>query len=97
MGEHPWTEDCQKAWDDLKSYLTHLPTLRQPMEREPLILYLTISKKVVRSVLVKEEGGRQWSIYYVSKSLHGAEVRYPILQTAIYALVLASRRLRPYF
>ncbi len=39
----------------------------------------------------------QWPVYYVSKSLHGAEVRYPLLQKAIYALVLASRRLHPYF
>ncbi|WP_369010891.1 RNase H-like domain-containing protein [Escherichia coli] len=60
-------------------------------------MYLTVTEKAVSSVLVKEEGAKQWPIYYVSKSLHGAEIRYPLLQKAIYALVLAGRRLRPYF
>ncbi len=46
---------------------------------------------------MKEEGGRQCPVYYVSKSLYGAEVWYPLLQKAIYALVLVGRRLRPYF
>ncbi|WP_271039623.1 reverse transcriptase domain-containing protein [Agrobacterium sp. ST15.13.040] len=94
---HPWDEDCQKAWEELKVYLASLPTLRQPREGEPLVLYLAVTEKAVSSVLIKEEGPKQWPVYYVSKSLHGAEVRYPLLQKAIYALVLAGRRLRPYF
>ncbi|WP_248788867.1 ribonuclease H family protein, partial [Escherichia coli] len=87
--DHPWDEDCQKAWEQLKVYLASLPTLRQSQEGEPLVLYLAVTEKAVSSVLVKEEGPKQWPVYYVSKSLHGAEVRYPLLQKAIYALVLA--------
>ncbi len=61
------------------------------------MLYLAVAEKALSSVLIKEEGAVQWPVYYVSKYLRGAEIRYPLLQKAIYALVLASRRLRPYF
>ncbi len=30
--EHLWNSECQKAWDELKDYLTKLPTLRQTQE-----------------------------------------------------------------
>ncbi|WP_248786424.1 reverse transcriptase family protein, partial [Escherichia coli] len=49
--DHPWDEDCQKAWEEHKVYLASLPTLRQPQEGEPLVLYLAVTKKAVSSVL----------------------------------------------
>ena len=41
--------------------------------------------------------GIQWPIYYVSKSLHEAEVRYLPLEKAILAIVLGKRKLPYYF
>ncbi len=50
------------------------------MEGEPLIVYITTTKKVVSSVLVRvDEGGKRWLVYYVNKPLHDAEVRYQLL------------------
>lgn len=45
---------------------------------------------------MREEGGSQFSIYYVSKSLLDAETRYSNMKKLVYALILASRKLRPY-
>ena len=36
-------------------------------------------------------------VYYVSKVLHGAELRYPHAEKVVLALVMAARKLRPYF
>jgi len=36
-------------------------------------------------------------VYYVSHALEGAEVNYPLIEKFAYALVKASRKLRPYF
>ncbi len=77
--------------------MTHLLTLRKPKEGEPLNFYCAVIEKAISSILVRVEGKRKWPVYYVSKSLDGAEVRYPIMEKAIYALKLASRRLWPYF
>ena len=41
--------------------------------------------------------GIQWPVYYVSKSLHEAEVRYLPLEKAILAIVLGKRKLPYYF
>ncbi|XP_070039741.1 uncharacterized protein [Nicotiana tomentosiformis] len=51
----------------------------------------------VSAILVREDKGNQFSIYYVSKSLLDAETRYPHLEKLALALVMASRKLRPYF
>ena len=49
------------------------------------------------AVLIKEEAKVQWSIYYVSRTLRDAETRYTKLEKLTYALLIAARRLRPYF
>ena len=47
--------------------------------------------------MVKEEKKVQWPVYYVSKMLLDAKTRYPELEKLALALVVASKKLRPYF
>ena len=56
-----------------------------------------VSDRATSSVLVREEEGVQYPIYYTSKSLLDAETRYPPLEKWALALVVAARKLRPYF
>ena len=62
-----------------------------------LFLYLTVSDHATSSVLVREEEGVQYPIYYTSKALLDAETRYPSLEKWALALVVAAQKLRPYF
>ncbi|XP_074326953.1 uncharacterized protein LOC141664894 [Apium graveolens] len=71
--------------------------LSNPKARETLVLYLAVSDFAVSAVLVREENGIQLLVYYVSKRLADAETRYTSLEKLAYALILASRKLRPYF
>ena len=48
-------------------------------------------------VLIREDNGLQRPVYYVSKLLHEAEIRYSPLEKAILAMVHASRKLPYYF
>ncbi|KAL5548054.1 hypothetical protein UlMin_003285 [Ulmus minor] len=68
-----------------------------PHEEDFLILYLAVSKGAVSSALVREEDGIQWPIYYTSKSLFDAEMRYPEIEKLALALMVAAQKLRPYF
>lgn len=61
------------------------------------MVYLGVSEVVVSDVLVRENKGTQSLIYYVSKTLVDAEMRYPHLEKLAFSLVVASRMLRPYF
>ncbi|XP_056857094.1 uncharacterized protein LOC130506461 [Raphanus sativus] len=92
-----WTDKCEQALSDLKSYLTTPPLLSKPLEGDVLLLYLAVSEHAVSTILVREEGRKQHPIYYVSKSLLDAETRYCHLEKLAFALVNASRKLRPYF
>lgn len=60
-------------------------------------MYLAVSEYSISAVLVGEEELTQYPMYYVSKRLLDAETRYTNMGKLAYALILASRKLRPYF
>ncbi|KAK8918768.1 hypothetical protein KSP39_PZI021391 [Platanthera zijinensis] len=92
-----WTSECEEAFQALKKQLTQAPLLQGPKEGEDLFLYLGARAEALSSVLVREEGKRQLPVYYVSRVLRKAELRYPILEKLAFALIISARRLRPYF
>lgn len=72
--------------------------LLKPQEGEILYLYLSTSHETVSLVLVREEpNGIQKLVYYLSRVLHDAGIRYPKAQKLVYALVVAMKCLWPYF
>ena len=68
-----WTDECQKAFQDLKVYLTTAPLLSPSTPSEELYLYLAISLHVISLALIREEGKVQKPVYYTSRALMGAE------------------------
>ncbi|KAL2248293.1 UNVERIFIED_CONTAM: Retrovirus-related Pol polyprotein from transposon opus [Sesamum indicum] len=52
-----WTDECEQAFQDLKTYLRSPPLLANPKENEVLYVYLAVSENAVSSALVREEGG----------------------------------------
>ncbi|KAL0449276.1 UNVERIFIED_CONTAM: hypothetical protein Slati_1484000 [Sesamum latifolium] len=67
-----WDTSCQWSFEELKKYLAKLPLLVKPCQGNTLYLYLSTTPQAVSSVLVREEGGKQMPIYYVSKVLNEA-------------------------
>ncbi|XP_070022137.1 uncharacterized protein [Nicotiana sylvestris] len=92
-----WNEECQHALRNLKMYLSNPPLLAKPKAGERLLIYLAVSEVAVSAVLVREDQAKQSPIYYVSKYLLDAETRYPQLEKLALALIMASRKLKPYF
>ena len=54
-----WTDECQKAFEDLKKYLSSPPLLSTSMPGEELYLYIVVSQAAVSAALVRDEGGSQ--------------------------------------
>ena len=92
-----WMDECQQAFKDLKNYLALTLLLSPSKPREELYLNLAVSPHVVSSALIKEEGKVQKPVYYTSKALRGAEGWYPPMEKLAFSLVIATRKLRPYF
>ncbi|KAK1365091.1 hypothetical protein POM88_040652 [Heracleum sosnowskyi] len=87
----------QEAFEALKKYLTEAPLLAKPKPGETLYLYLEVSNTALGAVLVKEKSKVQKPIYYVSKILHRAEINYSLIEKFALALIMALRKLCPYF
>ena len=64
---------------------------------EVLFAYITVASHAVSLVLLRVDNGVQRPVYYVSKSLHEAEICYLSLEKAILAVVHATRKLPHYF
>ena len=91
-----WDEECEKAFQDLKEYLTQAPMLMAPDPEEDLFMYLLVSNYVVNAVLLRDQGV-QHPVYYISKTLVNAETKYLPLKKLVLALVHATRKLPHYF
>ena len=91
-----WTDECQKAFKDLKKYLSSPPLLNSSRPGE-LYLYIAVSQVAVSAALVREEKGSQRPVYFISRAFRGAEERYPQIDKLAFALVTAARTLKPYF
>ena len=92
-----WTKECAKAFRQLKDYLARPPIMSSPEPDEVLFAYIVVAPYAVSLVLIRVDNGIQWPVYYVSKSLHEAEVHYLPLEKAILAIVLGTRKLPHYF
>ena len=92
-----WSEDCALAFQQLKEYLSRPPIMSSLEADEILFAYIVVAPYAMSLVLIRIDDGIQWPVYYVSKSLHKAEVRYLPLEKAILAVVQATQKLPHYF
>ena len=92
-----WTEECALAFQQLKEYLSRPPIMSSPRTDEVLFFYITIAPHAVSLVLIRVDNGVQRLLYYMSKSLHEAEICYLPLEKAILAVVHGTRKLPHYF
>ena len=94
---YEWTEECARAFQQLKDYLARSPIMSSPKSNEVLFAYIAVAPYAVSLVLIRVDNGIQQPVYYVSKSLHEVEVHYQPLEKAILAVVLGTRKLPHYF
>ena len=92
-----WTEEYATTFQQLKDYLAQPPIMSSPEPDEVLFAYIAVALYAVSLVLIRVDNGVQRPVYYLSKLLHEAEVRYLPLKKAILAVVLGTRKLSHYF
>ena len=78
-------------------YLSSPPLLSPSMPGEELYLYIAVSQAAVSAILVRDEGGSQRPVYFISKAFRVTEERYPRMEKLAFALITAARKLKPYF
>jgi hypothetical protein len=76
-------------------------TLTPPSSGTPLLLYVASSHAAVSATLVQEkregQARKQVPVYFVSEVLSASKKNYIELEKVLYAVLMASRKLRHYF
>jgi hypothetical protein len=81
-----WTEEAERALQDLKHHLQSPSVLTAPLLGEDLLFYIAATTHVVSSAIVAERGeeghafGVQRPVYFVGEVLSESKVRYPAVQ-----------------
>jgi len=72
-----WEPEHQKAFDEIKAYLTNPQVMLPPLKNKTMKLYIATSKCTIGSMLAQEdENGVENVIYYLSRVLNDVETRY---------------------
>nr|XP_016503538.1 PREDICTED: uncharacterized protein LOC107821616 [Nicotiana tabacum] len=92
------TEECQKAFDRIKEYLSSPPVLVPPEPGKPLLLYLFVLDNEFGCMLGQhnETTKKEQAIYYLSKKFTPYEARYTLLERTCFALIWITQKLRHY-
>jgi len=93
-----WNEECQKAFDELKTYLASSLVLCPPTPGKPLILYVSALDDSIGAVLAQHnEEGKERAAYYLSKFFNEAEKKYTAMEKTCAAVVWVAQKLKHYF
>lgn len=91
-----WTEECEKAFNELKHVLTSAPILAFPTPTDKYILDTDASSDSLGAVLSQVQGGEEKVIAYFSKSFSKPERRYCVTRKELYAIVASVKHFHHY-
>ena len=92
-----WTEECQRAFDDLKKQFTEEPVLMMPDQTRPFQIETDASKYATGAVLTQlDSNGDRHPISFISKTFSPAERNYEIYDRELLAIIQALEEWQHY-
>ena len=91
-----WTEECTKAFNDLKRALTSSPILAYPIPGVEYILDTDASAEALGSVLSQVQDGHERVICYYSSTFNKPEGNYCVTQRELLAMVDSVKHFHQY-
>ena len=91
-----WGEDCEAAFNELKTKLTTAPILAFPKFDVQFTLTTDASNHGLGAILSQKYEGKEYVVAYASRVLHKAELNYSTIEKEALALVWAVGHFRPY-
>ena len=90
-----WTDDCQKAFDELKKQFMEEPVLMMPNHTRPFQIETDASKYTTGAVLTQlDSNGDRHPISFISKTLSLTERNYEIYDRELLAIIRALKEQR---
>jgi hypothetical protein len=91
--EFTWGTDQQRAFENIKRYLSSPPVMKAPMAGTPFRLYIAVEDAVIGTVLTQVTEGNEHIITYLSRRLINAETRYSFIEKLCLSLFYACSKL----
>ena len=91
-----WTEECNEAFQSLKTHLTEAPILALPNDIGSFILDTDASGESIGGVLSQVQDGAERVICYGSRVCSPAEQNYDVTKRELLAIVHFLKTYRPY-
>ena len=92
-----WTDECQQAFNQLRTKLTSPPILAFPNFSKPFILNTNASDSGIGAVLSqRQENGEERVIAYASRTLSRAERNYSVTRRELLAVITFVLHFRQY-
>jgi len=85
-----WDDSCQNAFDSIKRYLLSPPVLGAPVLGKRLLLYMMAQERSLGALRAQENSeGKERALYYLSRTLVGAELNYSPIKKMCLAVMFA--------
>ena len=91
-----WNNECQVAFEKLKSLLTTAPIMQSPDWTLPFELMCDASDYAIGAVLGQRRDKKPHVISYASRTLDGAQMNYSTTEKELLAIVFALDKFRSY-
>ena len=92
-----WTDECTKAFEELKLKLTNTPILVAPRWKTMFHVYVDASNVALGSVLSQKDAkGIDHPIYYASRQLIPAERNYTVTEREALGMIYSVQKFRHY-
>jgi hypothetical protein len=87
--EFRWGAEQQRAFEEIKEYLSKPPVLVPPQQDRPFYVYLSVGDTSIASVVIQER-----VVFYLSRRMLDAETRYPDIEKLCLCLFFACTKVR---
>ena len=91
-----WSNDCQKAFEELQNALVTSPILAYPRPEGQVILDTDASEKGLGAVLSQVQDGMERVLAYASRSLRKPEKNYCVTRKELSALMFGIKKFKAY-
>ena len=91
-----WTDDCQTAFNQLKTFLTQDPVLRSPDFSLPFVLHTDASGEAVGAALLQDREGVLHPVAYYSAKLDVHQQRYSTIEKELLSIISAIKKFECY-
>jgi hypothetical protein len=91
-----WTDQQQKAFEQLKKAVSTAPVLILPDKKLPFVVQTDASGVAVGASLNQDQGKGLQPVAFLSQKLQSAEARYPVHEQELLAVIVALKKWRHY-